>query len=98
MAISDPAAMPAAFFIQNRRESKRAAAEIRIASVHLARRVELPNAPGGPGGSADVERLGAGRLARAVERDLLDPGFGLPQQLLAAALERLAALVDRHRF
>src|SRR5207244_12321675 len=49
-------------------------------------------------GSADVERLGAGRLTRAVERDLLDAGFGLAQQLLAAALERFAALVDRHRF
>ena len=44
-----------------------------------------------------VERLGAGRLAGGVERDLLDPRLGLPQQLLAAALERLAALVDRDR-
>src|SRR5437588_656048 len=45
-----------------------------------------------------VERLGAGRLARRIERDLLHPCFGLAQQLLAAALERLAALVDGDRF
>src|SRR5882757_11348451 len=48
--------------------------------------------------SFHVEGLGAGRLARSVERDLLDPRLGLAQQLVAAALERLAALVDRHRF
>src|SRR3954454_22067599 len=46
--------------------------------------------------SGDIERLGAGRLARGVDGDLLDARLGLAQQLLAAALERLAALVDRH--
>ena len=46
----------------------------------------------------NVERLGAGRLAGGVERDLLDPRLGLAQQFLAAALERLAALVDRDQF
>src|SRR5262245_7931182 len=46
----------------------------------------------------DVERLGSGRLASGVERDLLDPRLGLPQQLLAAALECLAALIDGDRF
>src|SRR5436190_23575534 len=45
-----------------------------------------------------VERLGAGRLARGIERDLLDPGLGEPQQFLAAALERFPALVDGNRF
>src|SRR5262245_66495835 len=49
-------------------------------------------------GSGDVERLGAGRLAGGIEPDLLDPSLGLAQQLLAAALERLAALVDGDRF
>src|SRR5205085_1958479 len=48
--------------------------------------------------SAGLERLGAGRLAGGVERDLLHARLGLAQQFLAAALERLAALVDRHRF
>ena len=50
------------------------------------------------GGSVDVERLGSGRLAAGIERDLLDPGFGLAQQLLAAALEVFAALIDGNRF
>src|SRR5215467_10471546 len=45
----------------------------------------------------DVERLGSGRLAGGIERDLLHARLGLPQQLLAAALERLAALIDRDR-
>src|ERR1700746_67067 len=48
-------------------------------------------------GSGDVERFGSGRLAGGIERDLLHPGLGLPQQLLAAALEPLAALVDGAR-
>ena len=48
--------------------------------------------------SGDIERPGAGRLAGGIERDLLDPRLGLPQQFLAAALERLAALIDRDRF
>src|SRR5262245_56481322 len=47
--------------------------------------------------SGDVERLGAGRLAGGIEPDLLDPSLGLAQQLLAAALECLAALVDGDR-
>src|SRR5580700_5676340 len=46
----------------------------------------------------DVKRLGAGRLAGGVERDLLHPRLGLPQQLLAAALEELAAFIDGDRF
>src|SRR6476619_7034659 len=48
-------------------------------------------------GSVDVERLGTGRLAAGVERDLLDAGLGLAQQLLAAALQAFAALIDRNR-
>src|SRR5579883_584621 len=48
--------------------------------------------------SLHIERLGASRLAGGVEGDLLHPRLGLAQQLLAAALERLAALVDRDRF
>src|SRR5262245_37289745 len=64
----------------------------------------LPMADAPPGrcrsggaGSGDVERLGAGRLAGGIEPDLLHPSLGLAQQLLAAALERLAALVDGNR-
>src|SRR5215472_7324537 len=45
-----------------------------------------------------IERLGALRLAGCIEGDLLDARLGLAQQLLAAALEDLAALVDRDRF
>ena len=44
-----------------------------------------------------VERLGAGHLAVGVGGDLVDAGLGLPQQFLAAPLQRLAALVDRNR-
>src|SRR5215813_590991 len=44
-----------------------------------------------------VERLGPGRLAGGIERDLLDPCLGLAQQFLATTLERLAALVDQDR-
>src|SRR5882757_7722217 len=49
------------------------------------------------GRSIDVERLGSGGLAAGVERDLLDAGLGLAQQLLAAALEAFAALIDCNR-
>src|ERR1700688_343449 len=49
------------------------------------------------GASIDVERFAAGGLAGAIERDLFDPRFRLPQQFLAAFLESLAALVDRYR-
>src|SRR5215471_16876305 len=45
-----------------------------------------------------VQRLGALRLAGSIERDLLDPRFGLPQQVLAAPLEGFAALIDGDRF
>src|SRR5262245_18432729 len=48
-------------------------------------------------GSIDVERLGSGRFAAGVERDLLDAGLGLAQQLLAAALEAFATLIDGNR-
>jgi hypothetical protein len=34
---------------------------------------------------ADVERFGSGRLAGGVKGDLVDPGFRLTQQILAAA-------------
>jgi len=51
-----------------------------------------------PGCLLDVERLGAGRLAGGIERDLLHPRLGLVQQLLAAALEQLAAFIDGDRF
>src|SRR4051812_20960384 len=44
-----------------------------------------------------IERLGAGRLARSIERDLFHARFGLAQEFLAALLERLAALVDEDR-
>src|SRR5580693_4859131 len=44
-----------------------------------------------------IQRLGAGRLAPGIKRDLLHPRLGRAQQFLAAALERLAALVDRDR-
>ena len=37
-------------------------------------------------------------VAGAVERDLFDPRLGLLQQFLAAAFQRLAALIDRDRF
>src|SRR5215470_16371902 len=47
--------------------------------------------------SGNVERFGAGRLAGGIEPDLLHPSLGLAQQLLATALERLAALVDGNR-
>src|SRR5689334_4150324 len=47
--------------------------------------------------SLHVERLAALRLAGRIEGDLLHPRLGLAQQLLAAALEHLAALVDRDR-
>src|SRR5258708_20473056 len=47
--------------------------------------------------SRHIQRLGAFRLAAGVEGDLLDPRLGLAQYLLAAALERFAALVDRDR-
>src|SRR5690242_17447754 len=43
--------------------------------------------------SAEVERLSSGRLAAGVERDLLHARFRLLEQLFAARLERLAALV-----
>src|SRR5215468_7101243 len=46
----------------------------------------------------DVERLRSGRLARGIERDLLDARLRLAQQFLAAALEHLAAFVDGNRF
>src|SRR6476659_2980342 len=45
----------------------------------------------------DVERFRSGRLAGGVEPDFLNPCLGQAQQLLAAPLERLAALVDRYR-
>src|SRR5262245_8858703 len=64
----------------------------------------LPMADARPAGadrggarSGNVERLGAGRLAGGIEPDLLHPSLGLAQQLLATALERLAALVDGDR-
>src|SRR5262249_23274492 len=46
----------------------------------------------------NVERLGAGHLAIGVGGDLVDAGLSLPQQFLAALLQRFTALVDRHRF
>src|SRR6516225_8752381 len=45
-----------------------------------------------------VERLGAGRPSRRIERDLLDARLGQAQQFLAAALQRLPALIDGNRF
>src|ERR1700754_1679236 len=48
--------------------------------------------------SLHVERLGSGDLAIAVGGDLVDPRLSLPQQLLAAPFQRLAALVDGDGF
>src|SRR6516164_8514099 len=45
-----------------------------------------------------VERFGALGLAGGVEGDLFDPCLRLAQQLLAAALESFAPLIDRDRF
>src|SRR3989440_9754712 len=45
-----------------------------------------------------VQRLCADRLAGGIERDFFHPRFRKPQQFLAAALQRLAAFVDRDRF
>jgi hypothetical protein len=45
----------------------------------------------------DVERLGAGRLAVLIERDLLDARLGLAQQRVTMGLQRLAPLVDEDR-
>src|SRR5947208_2478215 len=69
-----------------------------VTSLHRSgsKKEETPRSP--RAASADVERFGAGRLAGGIERDLLDPRLGRPQKLLAAALEGLAALVDRDRF
>src|SRR5580692_10280980 len=47
--------------------------------------------------SLHIERLGALRLAGGVEGDLFHARLRLAQQFLAAALEHLAALVDRDR-
>src|SRR2546422_2506207 len=49
-------------------------------------------------GSLHVERLGPGDLAVGIGGNLVDAGLGLPQQFLAAALQRLATLIDRDRF
>ena len=45
----------------------------------------------------DVESGRPGRLARRIRRDFLDPGLGLPEQFLAAALQGFAPLIDRDR-
>src|SRR3954454_13175862 len=44
-----------------------------------------------------VQGLCPHRLPGGIQGDLLDPGLGLAQQLLAASLQRFAALIDRHR-
>src|SRR6478672_10882589 len=44
------------------------------------------------------ERPRPGDLAIGSGGDLVDAGFGLPQQLLAAPLQGLAALIDGDRF
>src|ERR1700752_5182888 len=48
--------------------------------------------------SLHIQRLGPRRLTRRIERDLLDPRFRCAQQLLAAPLQDLTALVDRDGF
>src|SRR5438132_3734324 len=48
--------------------------------------------------SLHVERLGSGDLAIGIGGNLVDAGLGLPQKFFAAALQRLAALIDRDRF
>jgi hypothetical protein len=47
--------------------------------------------------SFHIERVDSLRLARGIEGDFLDPRLGLPQQVLTAPLENLAALVDGDR-
>src|SRR6185436_4784787 len=48
--------------------------------------------------SLHVERLGPGDLAVGIGGNLVDAGLGLPQKFFTAALQRLAALIDRDRF
>src|SRR6185312_6914943 len=48
--------------------------------------------------SLHVKRFGSGDLAVGIGGNLVDAGLGLPQQFFAAALQRLAALIDRDRF
>src|SRR5262249_45044019 len=64
---------------------------------HPLARMMTPNVGRRRCASLHIERLGPLRPAGGVEGDLLDARLGLLQQLLAAALERLAALVDRDR-
>src|SRR5581483_12191412 len=45
-----------------------------------------------------IQRRRAGGLATGIGGDLVDTRLGLAQQLLAAPLQRLAALVDRDGF
>src|SRR5215831_4825888 len=45
-----------------------------------------------------IQRLCPLGIAGRVERDLFDPRFGLPQQVLAAPLEGFATLVDGDGF
>src|SRR5205807_4209701 len=92
-ALSGAGEMPRAFFIQNRSESKHVAKKSpALADPRRTGKSVHPDAAGSgrecfggtrrarpANGSADVEGLGAGRLTRTVERDLLDPGFGLAQ-------------------
>src|SRR5205823_14795681 len=78
------------------RKNRGSARSLGRSSDPIKARGRRAKSQGSGNGSADVERLGAGRLAGAVERDLLDPGFGLAQQLLATPLERFSALVDRY--
>src|SRR5262245_423597 len=68
-----------------------------ISPLPMADASVRPVSVGAGARSGNVERLGAGRLASSIEPDLLHPSLGLAQQLLAAALERLAALVDGDR-
>ena len=48
--------------------------------------------------SLHVERLRARDLTVGAGGDLVDTGFGLPQQFLAAPLQGFAALIDGDRF
>src|SRR5262245_57521688 len=65
---------------------------------NASHRSRMPQGPRRGRTLLHVERLDAGGLAGGVKRDLLDPRLGLAQQLLAAALELFAPLIDLDRF
>src|SRR5438132_2263605 len=71
--------------------------ERNTACVYGFRQALAPKRPG-PVPSLHVERLGPGGLARGIGGDVVNAGLVLAQQLLAAALQGFAALIDFDRF